>query len=177
MFPGAATILPAVAAAVLAAVLLLAWLRPLWLLRLFVRTVYRLRVTGRDNVPRQGGALLVCNQVTYLDGLLVLAALRRPVRFVVFAGWTRRPLARYLLRRSGAIILDGGATPRDVIRAFRAAAEALSRGELVCIFAEGRRTSSGLVLPFQRGFKQIVRRCPAPIIPVNLAQPWGSLFS
>src|SRR5207248_9288172 len=45
------------------------------------------------------------------------------------------------------------------------------------ILAEGRRTSSGLVLPFQRGFKQIIRRCPVPIIPVNLAQRWGSLFS
>jgi acyl-[acyl-carrier-protein]-phospholipid O-acyltransferase/long-chain-fatty-acid--[acyl-carrier-protein] ligase len=48
---------------------------------------------------------------------------------------------------------------------------------LVCIFAEGRRTASGLVLPFQRGFMQIVRRCPVPIIPVNLAQRWGSLFT
>ena len=177
MFLGAATLPLAVAAALLGVVLLLTWLRPLWLLRLCVRSVYRLRVTGRENVPRRGAALLVCNQVTYLDGLLILATLRRPVRLVVFAGWTRRPLARHLLRHSGAIVLDGSATPRDVVRALRAAADALRRGELVCIFAGGRSTASGLVLSFQRGFTQIVRRCPAPIVPVNLAQRWASLFN
>ena len=63
---GAGVVLLLVIAAVVAAVLLLAWWRPLLLLRLLVRTVYRLRVSGREHIPRRGAALLVCNQVTYL---------------------------------------------------------------------------------------------------------------
>ena len=50
-------------------------------------------------------------------------------------------------------------------------------GELVCIFAEGRFTQTGLMLPFHRGFEQIVKKCQAPIIPVCLDQVWGSIFS
>ena len=166
--------------AVFLGVVFLCWLRPLLPVRFFLgglaRTLYRLRVAGRENVPRRGAALLVCNQVAYLDWLLLWVAVRRPVRFVFLVGWTRCWGVRRLLRWMGAIVLDGDAGPRDVVRALRAASDALLRGELVCLFAEGRRTSAGLVLPFHRGFTQVVKHCRAPVIPVNVVQRWGSLF-
>ena len=52
----------------------------IWLLS---RTVYRVKVIGRENVPNQGGALLVPNHVTFVDTLFLLASARRPVRFLV----------------------------------------------------------------------------------------------
>jgi acyl-[acyl-carrier-protein]-phospholipid O-acyltransferase/long-chain-fatty-acid--[acyl-carrier-protein] ligase len=147
---------------------------PLWLLR---HTLYRLRVYGREQVPATGPALLVCNHVSQIDALLVLAAQRRRVRFLVWAPYTRVPGLRWLLRLTGAIPIDSASGPRALIQALRSAGEALARGEVVCIFAEGGITRSGFLLPFHRGFEQILKYRAAPIIPVCLDHVWGSLFS
>src|SRR5205085_11778945 len=67
---------------------------PLWLLR---HTLYRLHVHGADNVPTTGPALLVCNHVSHIDALLVLAAQRRQVRFLIWAPYLGVPLLRWVL--------------------------------------------------------------------------------
>ena len=159
----------------------LCWLRPLWPIRtalwIIARTIYRIRKFGVDNVPATGPALLVCNHVSYVDWLLLLAAQKRFVRFVIFAAWTKRFGIRHLLRWAGAIPIDGFAGPRAIVKSLRGASDALKKGELVCIFAEGRFTRTGFMLPFHRGFEQVVKHAPAPIIPVCLDHLWGSIFS
>ncbi|HXG09510.1 MAG TPA: AMP-binding protein, partial [Gemmataceae bacterium] len=171
----------ALAFLVLGAVGFICWRWPLIPLRLLLwvvsRTFYRLRVIGAENIPTRGPALLVCNHVSYIDWLLLLAAQKRFIRFVIFAGWTQRWGLRRLLRWAGVIPIDAGAGPRAIVQSLHAAADALKRGELVCIFAEGQLTRTGFLLPFHRGFEKIVARCPAPVIPVCLDQLWGSIFS
>jgi acyl-[acyl-carrier-protein]-phospholipid O-acyltransferase/long-chain-fatty-acid--[acyl-carrier-protein] ligase len=147
---------------------------PLWVL---THSIYRLRVYGAENIPATGGALIVCNHVSYVDWLLLMAAHRRFIHFVIFAGWTRIYGLRHLLRWAGVIPIDGGAGPRAVIQSLRQASDRLAKGELVCIFAEGRFTRTGFLLPFHRGFEQIVKRAQVPIIPACLDQVWGSIFS
>ena len=170
-----------VAALLLAAFILVCWLRPYWLLRIFLwfvtHSVYWLRVLGRSNVPSQGAALLVCNHVSYVDWLLLMAAQRRFIRFVVWAGFTKTWGLRRVLQWGRCIPIDGAGGPRAVVKSLRTASDALARGELVCIFAEGKLTRTGLILPFHRGFEQVVKHCQAPIIPVCLDQVWGSIFS
>jgi acyl-[acyl-carrier-protein]-phospholipid O-acyltransferase/long-chain-fatty-acid--[acyl-carrier-protein] ligase len=173
-------ILYALIALALGLVILL-WLRPVLLVRIPVwilcHTFYRVRVLGRENIPAKGPALLVCNHVSYFDWLFLLAAQPRYVHFVIFAGWTRIFGLRHLFRWGGVIAIDAGAGPRSIVQSLRKAADALSRGEVVCIFAEGRFTRTGFLLPFHRGFEQIVKHCPAPVIPVCLEHVWGSIFS
>ncbi len=132
---------------------------PLWII---THTIYRLRVVGADNVPATGGALLVCNHVSYVDWLMLMASHRRFIHFVIFAGYTRIPGLRHLLHWAGVIPIDGSAGPRAVIHALRTASDYLARGKLVCIFAEGRFTRTGFLLPFHRGFEQMVKRCAGP---------------
>ena len=62
------------------------------ILVLLTHTVYRLKVTGRSNVPEAGGALLVPNHVSFADGLYVLASLDRHVSFLVESSYFHRPL-------------------------------------------------------------------------------------
>jgi acyl-[acyl-carrier-protein]-phospholipid O-acyltransferase/long-chain-fatty-acid--[acyl-carrier-protein] ligase len=147
---------------------------PLWL---WGHTLYRIRVFGREHVPAAGPVLLVSNHVSHIDALLIQAVLRRPVRFLMWAPFTRLPLLRWVARLARVIPIDGGAGPRAIIRALRMAGEALAKGEVVCIFAEGGITRTGFLLPFHRGLEQIVKRSPAPIIPVCLDHVWGSIFS
>jgi acyl-[acyl-carrier-protein]-phospholipid O-acyltransferase/long-chain-fatty-acid--[acyl-carrier-protein] ligase len=159
----------------------LSWAYPYSVLRLVLwaltHSVYRMRVTGRDNLPRRGGALLICNSISYLDWLLLLAAQRRPIRFLLFAPWAGRWWLRRLLRWTGAIVVTGAAGPRDVARGLRQARAALGRGELVCLFTEGRRTRGGFRLTFARSFRFVARKCQAPVLPVCLDQVRGSLFT
>jgi acyl-[acyl-carrier-protein]-phospholipid O-acyltransferase/long-chain-fatty-acid--[acyl-carrier-protein] ligase len=147
---------------------------PLWILR---HTFYRVHVHGAENLPAEGAALLVANHVSYIDALLILAAQKRPVRFVIWAPYARMPFLRWILRAVRVIPIDGAAGPRAIIHALRTGGDALAQGELVGIFAEGGITRTGFLLPFQRGFEQIVKRTPAPIIPVYLDHVWGSIFS
>jgi len=177
--PGTAVWLAA--AALVLALLGLFWFKPILLVRIPIwiccHTIYRLRVIGRSNIPAGGPALLVCNHVTYFDWLFLLAAQKRFIHFVIFAGWTRKLGLRHLLKWAGVIPIDRGGGPRSIVQSLRQAADALARGEVVCIFAEGRFTRTGFLLPFHRGFEQIVKHCPAPIIPVCLEHIWGSIFS
>jgi acyl-[acyl-carrier-protein]-phospholipid O-acyltransferase/long-chain-fatty-acid--[acyl-carrier-protein] ligase len=165
----------------LAICLLLFWFKPFLLVRIFLwliaHTIYKLRIRGVENIPATGPALLVCNHVSYFDWLFLTIAQKRVIRFVIFAGWTRKFGMRHLLKWAGVIPIDKTGGLRSIVQSLRQASEALKRGELVCIFAEGRFTRTGFLLPFQRGFEQIVKNEPAPIIPVCLEQLWGSIFS
>jgi acyl-[acyl-carrier-protein]-phospholipid O-acyltransferase/long-chain-fatty-acid--[acyl-carrier-protein] ligase len=157
------------------------WLLPVALLRLVLvlltHTLYRLKVVGRVHVPERGGALLVPNHVSFVDGLFLVASIDRPVRFVVDEGWFARPWLRPFMLAIDAIPISADGGPRKVLRALRDAGEGIERGELVCIFAEGQITRTGALLPFRRGLERIVKGRKAPIIPVWLDQVWGSIFS
>ena len=146
-------------------------------LALVTHSIYWLRVRGREHVPARGGALLICNHVRYLDCLLLLTAQGRFIRMVIFAGWTKQWGVRHLLRWAGVLVIDGAGGARGLVRGLRQARACLARGELVCLFAEGRRLSGGLELSFPRQFQRIARKGRTPIIPVCLDQPLGSLFT
>ena len=174
------SVLGAVGCALALAALLL-FIRPDWFARLLfgvlMRTVYRLRVLGRENIPATGPVLLVSNHVSHLDASLIFAAQPRLVRFVIWAAYVHVPVLRVLLRLAKVIPVDSTSGPRALIQSLRAASEALDRGEIVCVFAEGGITRTGFLQPFQRGFEQILKRSPVPVIPVYIDQMWGSVFS
>src|SRR5690349_21817988 len=104
------------------------------LLRLALRLIYRVRVIGHDRVPRTGGALLVCNHLSWVDALLVGFASERHVRFMMFQGtyerWFMKPFARAL----GIIPISSEQKPREMIKSLQTASGAILAGDLVCIF-------------------------------------------
>ncbi|MCC6738319.1 MAG: MFS transporter [Planctomycetia bacterium] len=158
------------------------WLLPEAFARLMfwglTRTVYRLTVIGRENVPDRGPALLVCNHVSYVDGFLVLASIRRLIRFMVFRAFAEAPGLRLLARAMRVIPVDEHSGPKALLRSLQVASEALNNGELVCIFAEGEISRTGQMNPFRGGMERILKHAPGvPIIPVNLDGVWGSIFS
>ncbi len=141
-------------------------------------TVYRLRVTGREHVPEQGGGLIVCNHMSYMDGLLVIAAMDRPVRPIMFEGIYNKPLIKPFAKLSHAIPISDRMPPREVIRAMKEASEAIAHGDLVLIFAEGQISRTGQLLPFRKGLERIMRDAgEAPIIPMCLDRVRGTLLS
>ncbi len=165
----------------LAATVYVVWLLPDSLLRLVLwiatRTVYRIKIVGRDHIPEKGGALFVCNHLSYVDALLLLASTDRHVRFMMFKGIYERPWIKPLARILKVIPISAELRPREMIRSLREASDAIKQGEVVCIFAEGQITRIGQLLPFRRGLERIMRGVDAPIIPIALDGVWGSIFS
>lgn len=157
------------------------WLLPNAFLRLLLvlltQTFYRLRVVGRAHVPLEGGALLIANHVSFVDAVLLIASVDRPIRFLVHAAYYHHPVFKPLARLSGAVPIASTGSPRDILRSIREAGHLLDQGQLVCIFAEGQITRTGTLLPFRSGFERIVKGRRAPIIPVHLDRLWGSIFS
>ena len=148
-----------------------------FVLLVFTNTVYRIRVIGRDNIPQEGGALLTPNHVSFIDALLISACTSRPIRFLAYEGFFKKPVLRTFLNIMGAIPISSEGGPRSILRSIRKAGDLLDEGELVCIFAEGQITRTGVLQPFRRGFERIVKGRDVPIVPISLHQVWGSLFS
>lgn len=144
-----------------------------WLLSM---TIYRIRVFGRENLPREGGALLVANHITWVDGILLLLSTSRPIRMVALSSNLENKWLKWLADMFGVIPINP-TKPKMVVAAFKQAREALNQGELVCIFAEGGLTRSGQVQAFRPGMMKILDGTTAPVVPVYLQGLWGSIFS
>jgi 1-acyl-sn-glycerol-3-phosphate acyltransferase len=146
-----------------------------WLL---VHSVYRLEKRGLENIPEHGPAVLVCNHVSFVDPLVILAASPRPIRFVMDHRIFRMPVVSFVFRTGKAIPIAPAKEDEALLNAaYEAVAEALANGELVAIFPEGRITDTGDLYPFKGGIQRIVQRSPVPVIPLALKGLWGSFFS
>ncbi|MDQ7994289.1 MAG: MFS transporter [Luteibacter sp.] len=143
-----------------------------------VHTLYRVRVDGLKNVPDEGAALVVCNHVSFMDPLILMASVRRPMRFVMYYKIFNIPVLRFVFRTAKAIPIAG--RNEDVAlmdKAFDEIDEALAAGEVVCIFPEGGLTRDGDIQTFRPGVDRILARRPVPVVPLALRGMWGSIFS
>jgi acyl-[acyl-carrier-protein]-phospholipid O-acyltransferase/long-chain-fatty-acid--[acyl-carrier-protein] ligase len=148
-----------------------------FVLWLATHSVYRIRVEGRDNIPETGGALFVVNHMSFVDALLLIASTDRPIRFLMYKGIYDLPFVKPFAKMIRAIPISSEQRPREMLHSLREATDAIQRGEVVCIFAEGQITRIGRLLPFRRGLERIMKGVDAPIVPVNLDGVWGSIFS
>jgi 1-acyl-sn-glycerol-3-phosphate acyltransferase len=146
-----------------------------WML---IHTVYRLDAKDLDRIPDDGPAVIVCNHVSFVDALVITAACRRPIRFVMDHRIFRTPLLSFVFRTNRCIpIASAKEDPALLERAYEQIAHALEAGDLVGIFPEGRITDTGELYPFKSGITRIVARTPVPVVPLALRGLWGSFFS
>ncbi len=146
-----------------------------WLLSHFV---YRLRLVGDEHIPHQGAAVIVCNHVSYVDAVLLMAASPRPIRFVMDHRIFKVPVLGWLFKLAKAIpIAPRQEDPLAYQAAFDAADAVLAEGDLLCIFPEGGITVDGTLQPFKGGIMKILARRPATVVPMALVNLYGSFFS
>jgi len=144
---------------------------------IITKCFYRINAVGLDNLPVEGGALLVSNHVTWVDALLISATSQRRIRFMmereIYANKWLNPVFR-LMGVIPVSTLDG---PRSVLMSLQKARQELDDGYMVCIFAEGALTRNGNMREFKPGFERIVKDSSHPVIPVYIGGAWGSIFS
>ena len=137
------------------------------------RRLWKVKAAGIENVPGTGGALMVCNHMSYVDAFVLSAACPRPIRFLIFEGYYNLWWARWFLDLFGAVPIARG----KAHGAIKAAAAAIADGHLVCIFPEGKLTTDGKMNSFLGGLELILRLSPAPLVPAAIRGLWGSFFS
>ena len=141
-------------------------------MRMIGRLFYKVKVLGRENIP-EGGALVLCNHLSYVDAVVMQIASLRPVRFVAFEGFAKSPFVRFLLRAAGVIPVN----PNKPLKGIRLACDALQAGEVVCIFPEGAISRTGQLMELRRGFETIVKHAQVPVVPAAIDGLWGSIYS
>jgi 1-acyl-sn-glycerol-3-phosphate acyltransferase len=142
------------------------------------RTMYRLTSIGHERVPETGGAVLVCNHVSFVDFVILAGSVRRPVRFVMDHRIAATPGLGLLFKSGKTIPIAPEHEDKETMeRAFAKIREELRAGELVCVFPEGKLTKTGAMNPFKSGIERIVRETPVPVVPMALHGLWGSMFS
>ncbi len=140
--------------------------------------MYRVSHRGLKNIPAHGAAIVVCNHVSYVDGLLLAGAIRRPIRGVLFKPIYDIPGLNFIFRAGRAIPINSRSEdPEAYERAFIAIQEGLEQGDLLCIFPEGQLTRTGEIDVFKAGIEKIIKTTPVPVIPLALRGLWGSMFS
>ncbi|MDE1263861.1 MFS transporter [Vibrio aestuarianus] len=153
---------------------------PIFLVRFLVwiltHTMYRVNHKNLHHLPEKGGALIVCNHVSYMDALLLSAVCPRLIRFVMEEDYANLPTLRRFLKRAGVIPISAS-NRSSIRRAFSEVEQALAEGHIVCIFPEGQLTADGKIHEFMRGMDIILKRSPVPVIPMALKGLWGSYFS
>lgn len=158
------------------------WVLPDFLFRFIVllitRTIYRIRTTGLENVPQDGGALLVCNHVSWIDAIVIIATQQRRVRFMMSKAMLKKyRWMAFFGRLMHVIPVVKGDGREGLNKSIADARQALDEGFLVCIFAEGHLTRNGMMFSFKRGLERILEGSNHPVIPMYIGGAWGSVTS
>ncbi|PSB01442.1 lysophospholipid acyltransferase family protein [Merismopedia glauca] len=144
--------------------------------RLFLATLgTRLFMHCEDRIPRQGAVLVVSNHRSFLDPILLTAALGRPIRFACHHYMGQVPIMRDLVKTLGAFPLDKPGQGQQQF--FQQAIALLQRQESVGVFPEGAEpmvkfTEPDRVGHFHRGFAHLALRAPIQdllVLPVAIA--------
>ena len=138
-----------------------------------VRLLYRVRMSGVENLPRTGGVLLIANHISYVDVCVLQIACPRPIRFIGHRGLRTHWFFDWCFRLSGAIQISSQQSTEGI----RQAVKALKRGELVCLCPEGHISRTGQLMEIKKGFEVIARLAKAPVVAAGIDGLWGSVFS
>ena len=124
-------------------------------------------VRGLENLPRDTSSVLVANHASYLDGMILVAALPAPYSFVAKRELREQWVAGVYLRRLGAEFVERFATQQSAEDATRMAGAA-AKGRPLVFFPEGTFTRMPGLLPFHLGAFAAAARARVPVVPVAI---------
>ena len=141
-----------------------------WSVRAVLRRLgfayFRLTVDGVRHIPSRGPAILAGNHPNVLDGILLLIASPRPVRFLVAEEMFFHPCLHWLFEAFGCIPVYRTQTRNG--DALRAAIAALEQGAVLGIFPEGTTYEGGQMRTLRRGVGLLALRTGAPVVPLGI---------
>ncbi|MBN2548847.1 MAG: 1-acyl-sn-glycerol-3-phosphate acyltransferase [Anaerolineales bacterium] len=134
--------------------------------RLFFKLFSRIEVTGVENIPPQGGAILAPNHISRLDaGLVFIYMQRRDVTGLVADKYKSKPFFRWLIGAIGPIWINRESAD---FQALREARDYLQNGGLLGVAPEGTRSKTGALMRAKTGVAYLADKAASPIIPIAI---------
>ena len=132
-----------------------------------LRLCYRVRIEGREHIPKQGPVILAANHRSFMDSIFLPLVIRRRVTFVAKAEYFDSKKTAWFFRGVGQIPIrrEGGSASE---RALASATEVLEEGGVFGIYPEGTRTRDGYLHRGHTGVARLALRTGAPIVPVGM---------
>src|SRR4051812_21155397 len=128
---------------------------------------FKIKVEGRQHVPKRGPAILASNHRSFLDSIFIPLVVRRRVTFVAKAEYFDDRKTAWFFRSCGQIPIrrEGGSASE---RALASATDVLRKGKVFGIYPEGTRTRDGRLHRGHTGVARLAMRCNAPILPIGM---------
>jgi 1-acyl-sn-glycerol-3-phosphate acyltransferase len=124
----------------------------------------KVTVTGRENIPKNGGVCFVSNHSGYFDIVLMLAYSGRMVGFVAKKELLLVPFLNIWIYMLGGLFIDRS-TLRKASSTINKGVERIKNGGGLIIFPEGHRSLGRGLLPFHPGSLKLATMAEAPIVP------------
>ena len=149
-----------------------------FLVWILIKAIYRVRVTGLENIPEEGPVIVASNHVSFVDPLILGGMIRRPVRYVMYHKIYEIPVLKFIFKNGKAIpIASRSENPEILEQAYVRMHEVLDEGDVLGIFPEGGITRDGEIQAFKPGVEKILAEKPVTVVPMALCHLWGSMFS
>jgi 1-acyl-sn-glycerol-3-phosphate acyltransferase len=142
-----------------------------WVLKVILTPIFfvlwRVKVEGRENVPRRGAAVLAANHQSFCDSFFLPLVVRRRLTYLAKAEYFDSKRTAWFFRAAGQIPIrrEGGSAAE---RALATACEVLGCGKLIGVYPEGTRSMDEHVHKGRTGVARMSRECGVPVIPVGI---------
>lgn len=136
------------------------------LLRLLVRSYFRLSIQGCEHIPSTGPVLLASNHASYLDPPLIALAIPRQINFLAKEELFSVPVMNWWIRWMGALPIDRS---KGDMHAIRLVLNAMKSGKALLVFPEGTRCYDGTLQPLEPGLAWFSMKSGAPVVPLYIS--------
>jgi 1-acyl-sn-glycerol-3-phosphate acyltransferase len=131
------------------------------------KLLFRMKVSGSDHVPRNGGIIIASNHASYLDPPIVGTAITsRQICYLARETLFKNPIFGWLIRDFHSIPIRRGSADTD---AFESVLSVLRGGGCVVMFPEGTRTLNGELQPAKRGVGYLAVLSGVPVVPAYVS--------
>jgi 1-acyl-sn-glycerol-3-phosphate acyltransferase len=137
-----------------------------FLFRMLFKIVWRCEISGRENIPAEGGVIIAPNHKSVADPPLAGSAMKRPLHFMAKEELFSIPVLGYLIKQTNAFPVARAA--QGDVSAFKTALNLLENGETVLVFPEGGRAKNEDFRPAKQGVGMLACRAQVPVVPARI---------